>query len=444
MIGKNKWLFSLVLGLFFLSFSVNIASALSFGGTITSPFSKSRVHPVFGVVRPHNGMDIGQDYGVPIPAIANGTLETVGWVSGYGNTVIVRMDNGQQYLYGHCQDFVAGLRIGQRVTQGQPLAFVGSTGYSTGPHLHLELRINGSCEDPLFLAQRAGWTLDGSFIPSSGNYGSNGHSVEYNFDSYVNWSEQILIVSHVFLIKINHAISVVQPYLIFLCALLAMIDLIIFALQNHQTKEMANGLLIKMAKYSFLSFLIFSWDWVSEKLFKTPMLEVGDIILGEKKTELFFADPSILIQKVGFLLGNYISADELKNHTTDTSLMIFSQILVAIILLLTLFIVITLLARIFFFYLTCLMTLFATAFQANSATGKRFSSFYGTLFIISIDLVAQLILFLVAYGILQGNDPIAVGFKELFLFGVLILSMAFVSPMLSLKINKSFGGLFAR
>ena len=114
-------------------------------GPITSEFGW-RTHPIFGTQRYHSGLDIGGEYGLPIRAAGSGTVEYAGWISGYGNTVIINHGGGISTLYGHNQSLAVG--VGQSVSQGSTIAYCGSTGNSTGPHCHFEVRVNGSPVSP--------------------------------------------------------------------------------------------------------------------------------------------------------------------------------------------------------------------------------------------------------------------------------------------------------
>lgn len=97
--------------------------------------------------RLHEGIDIGAGYGAPINAAASGTVIYCGWESGYGNLTVLDHGNGLATAYGH-QSSIA-VACGQQVSQGSVIGYVGSTGHSTGPHLHFEVRINGGAVDPL-------------------------------------------------------------------------------------------------------------------------------------------------------------------------------------------------------------------------------------------------------------------------------------------------------
>ena len=115
-------------------------------GEITSPFGW-RVHPITGDSRFHSGIDIAGDYGDPIRAAAAGTVIYAGWISGYGNAVIIDHGGGVTTLYGHNQSLAVS--EGQTVAQGQVISYCGSTGNSTGPHCHFEVRVNGEPVSPL-------------------------------------------------------------------------------------------------------------------------------------------------------------------------------------------------------------------------------------------------------------------------------------------------------
>lgn len=115
-------------------------------GPITSPFGW-RNHPIYGRQILHSGMDIGVPTGTVVHAADAGTVILSGWVSGYGYTVVIDHGNGYSTLYAHNSQLIAG--AGQSVSQGQAIAYAGSTGNSTGPHVHFEVRVNGEPQNPL-------------------------------------------------------------------------------------------------------------------------------------------------------------------------------------------------------------------------------------------------------------------------------------------------------
>lgn len=118
------------------------------GGTLRSRFGY-RIHPIFKTRRLHTGVDLAARTGTPIYASGDGVISYYKWQSGYGNKVEIQHVNGYETAYGHMSRFAEGLGVGSRVRQGQVVGYVGSTGQSTGPHLHFEIKINGNLVDPL-------------------------------------------------------------------------------------------------------------------------------------------------------------------------------------------------------------------------------------------------------------------------------------------------------
>ena len=116
-------------------------------GFLTSKFSYIRYHPILHENRPHEGIDITAAYGSQIIAPASGRVVKVGWENGYGNLVVVDHGYGLETKYAHMSR--TGVRVGQSVKRGDRLGWVGSTGLSTGPHLHYEVLVNGRPVDPL-------------------------------------------------------------------------------------------------------------------------------------------------------------------------------------------------------------------------------------------------------------------------------------------------------
>lgn len=117
-------------------------------GVFRSPFGMRR-HPILGYSRMHTGVDWSAPRGTPIIAAGNGVVEKAGWANGYGNQTLIRHANGYVSSYNHQNAIARGVKVGARVRQGQVIGYVGSTGLSTGPHLHYELIVNGTKVDPL-------------------------------------------------------------------------------------------------------------------------------------------------------------------------------------------------------------------------------------------------------------------------------------------------------
>jgi len=123
-----------------------------------------RKHPILGYLKMHTGVDWAAPNGTPIYASGNGTIEKAGWESGYGKYVRLRHTNGYETAYGHMSGFARGIKPGVRVRQGQVIGYVGSTGLSTGAHLHYEIMVNGHFVDPMRIKLPRGRVLDGPLL----------------------------------------------------------------------------------------------------------------------------------------------------------------------------------------------------------------------------------------------------------------------------------------
>ena len=125
------------------------------GARLSSGFGM-RKHPIKGFSAMHKGVDFGAPSGTPIFAAGDGILEKVGWLNGYGRYILIRHNSTYKTAYAHMSGWAKGIRRGARVNQGQIIGYVGSTGNSTGPHLHYEILINGKQVNPLKVKMPSG------------------------------------------------------------------------------------------------------------------------------------------------------------------------------------------------------------------------------------------------------------------------------------------------
>ncbi|MEW5424825.1 M23 family metallopeptidase [Amorphus sp. 3PC139-8] len=132
-------------------------------GVFRSGFGYRR-HPILGYSKLHSGVDWAAPRGTPIYASGNGTVEEAGWKAGYGRWTLIKHANGYETGYAHQSGWADGLKKGVRVTQGQLIGYVGSTGLSTGPHLHYEVHVNGRPVDPLRIRLPRGRELTGEML----------------------------------------------------------------------------------------------------------------------------------------------------------------------------------------------------------------------------------------------------------------------------------------
>ena len=125
------------------------------GARLSSGFGM-RKHPIKGFSAMHKGVDFGAPSGTPIFAAGDGVLEKVGWINGYGRYILIRHNSTYKTAYAHMRGWAKGIRRGARVSQGQVIGYVGSSGNSTGPHLHYEILINGRQTNPLKVKMPSG------------------------------------------------------------------------------------------------------------------------------------------------------------------------------------------------------------------------------------------------------------------------------------------------
>ncbi len=115
---------------------------------VSSGYTMHRKHPIFGKVRPHQGVDYAAPRGTPVKALGVGKVTFKGWKGGYGNTLVIRHSGGIETQYAHLSRFASSLKVGQKVDQGEVVAFVGATGTATGPHLDFRVMKNGKFVNP--------------------------------------------------------------------------------------------------------------------------------------------------------------------------------------------------------------------------------------------------------------------------------------------------------
>lgn len=133
------------------------------GGRYRSGFGMRR-HPIVGTMRMHNGVDWSAPRGTPIMAAGDGVIAKARWVSGYGRRIEIQHANGYMSTYSHQTRFADGISEGVRVRQGQVIGYIGSTGLSTGPHLHYEVKVNGRFVNPMRIRLPRGRVLEGEML----------------------------------------------------------------------------------------------------------------------------------------------------------------------------------------------------------------------------------------------------------------------------------------
>jgi murein DD-endopeptidase MepM/ murein hydrolase activator NlpD len=151
---------------------------------ISSEFTKKRWHPVLKRYRAHLGTDFSAPVGRTIYAAGDGRIEFAGVKGGYGKTIIINHGNGYKTLYAHQNGFAKGIKAGKNVKKGEHIGYVGNTGLSSGPHLHLGLYKNGTAVDPLTVITKP--KIDGLEAKAKASFLANTQQIQKEFDREVN------------------------------------------------------------------------------------------------------------------------------------------------------------------------------------------------------------------------------------------------------------------
>ena len=149
---------------------------------ISSRFNRKRLHPIFKTVRPHLGTDYAAPKGTPIYSTGDGTIIYKGRKGGYGKTIIIKHGNIYSTLYAHLSKYRKNIYVGKKVKQKEVIGYVGSTGYSTGPHLHYEFRVRGVHKNSVKMKFKKDKKLNKNAIMKM----KNKHKKNINIYSWIN------------------------------------------------------------------------------------------------------------------------------------------------------------------------------------------------------------------------------------------------------------------
>jgi len=370
--------------IFFASFT-QVVSAEPSDWPITSPFGW-REHPIFHTQRFHDGVDFGLDAGTPIPVAASGVVTFAGWNGGYGNAVIVQHSDGTRTLYAH-QSSIA-VSSGQNVTKNQIIGYVGSTGWSTGPHLHLSYFVNDSSANPIPFLIAQGWNITnggngGIADDLTGYEGFN--EAAWNFENYYNLGKMISETMLIFVNACKEGMKLLQEEALVLLSIFAVLDLTLYIYLSWWELSWT-AIISRIMKYGFIIYLVTNWQGIVNDVVKsffvdnaTAFTTEGTVIAKNMST------PELITQKGVYLMQpafSYVASF----HGLNFLASFFSCMLALVIglLLLTIFIAMSLLIMLYYleFYIFAMFSvlsivfsiLFPTKFVAEGGIGALISS----------------------------------------------------------------------
>lgn len=295
-IKRDLFLFLLFM-LIFLSNALAATEMMSYplNGEIevTSPYGW-RTHPIFGTEIFHSGIDFGADEGQEVYAAADGIVNYVGWISGYGNTVIIDHGNGLQTLYGHNSALIA--LQGQNIMKGEEIALAGSTGNSTGPHCHFEVDLDGEPVDP---AQY----LDGTLPDTSptGFFNSDYNFIPIDFDASVDFAKPLRDAADTFAEHSTSGLGLIKDKAKWLFLALMTIDfaLSLFWIGFHDDFPALHWFTSRSIYFGFLFFMLLHWGDGVANIIRGFFVSMGGSIVDTPVDELgkIVSDPTYIMQK---------------------------------------------------------------------------------------------------------------------------------------------------
>lgn len=301
----------------------NMVNPLDNMDNITSPWG-DRIHPIYGTIKHHRGIDIGADYGQPVYAVASGSIAYAGWAQGYGNYIEIDHGGGIVTAYGHNESITVS--EGMEITQGQIIAYAGSTGNSTGPHLHFEILINGTDVNPSEY-------LSG-LPPSMGlDYGTMASPVKLSFQADYDFGKPLREAIEMIGKSCTEALSNIKEIMNKLIMVLMTIDLALgAAMMTIDSKKEGNQIfswiVYKLFMYILLIFFLANWGSYIANMSKDLFAGLGGAAMGVSAEDagMAISNPMDIVQKGANIVAPIFA--QLGNITGLMSLVISMNIFI--------------------------------------------------------------------------------------------------------------------
>lgn len=354
-----------------------------------------RTHPVFGTTKYHSGMDLGADYGQDVHAAAAGTVTSAGWNNGYGYCVIIDHGNGLETLYGHNETLL--VNDGDLVDQGSVIALAGSTGYSTGPHCHFEVLLNGNSTDPMEYLDGSIPIPDGGsiFDPSGDFFKSDYNVIPLDFDSYYDFAAPLRDAINVISTHCRDGLQYIQDELKWLFIMLITMDLALTSFYRFffdEEKPVFEWLIKKFLAYGFVLFMLLNWGNIVANTIREYFSYMGASAIGVDpgRAGEVISDPTYIVQKGAYIVspiftyvGSFHGPQILFNMGEVTS-----SLLIAFLILICFFLIgFQIMLSYLEFYIIALFSVATIPFSGFKYTKAFASSGFSALFQVSIKLM---------------------------------------------------------
>ena len=412
----KKWILLILFN--FILLLPDVSQANSFEGAMTNPVEGAlevtsefgwRTHPITGTQKFHSGIDLGVDFDSPIHAAAAGTVTYAGWIDGYGNTVIINHGESVETLYGHNNSVC--VTEGELVTQGYVIALAGSTGNSTGPHCHFEVRVNGEPDDPAKY-------LSG-LPPASGDgwgYGTDSDYWNFNQEAYVDFAASINKAIKAFGEACTKGLGFIKGDLAWVFFALLTIDIALSAvrLMLWEVDLAAPGLVkwmfLRVLMYGFLTFMFLHWGDIIANTVRSYFTSMGAIAMGqtEAKAAEIVSDPTAIVEigaqyvsPIFNYLGTMWGPRALLHLPT-----VIMCIATAFVVLICFFCLGTMIALAYIeFYVTALFGFMGFTFAGFSGTRHIAANSVNGLFMSGLKLTVITVVALILMGALKDSAP---------------------------------------
>lgn len=415
--------------------------AYAFSGEVTSVYGW-RIHPIFGIGKGHTGIDVAVPAGVGVPSLASGTVVYSGWCDGYGYFISVQDSMGVCWNMGHNTEVL--YPVGAKVSQGQVIAISGSTGNSTGPHVHVERRllgVFGDTTDPLDYVASL-WNLTG-WDPndSTGVWGKIIPQIDFDFSNYFAPSEELLKVTKKILETLKPALDFASENLVELMIALFTIDLAVYLLAGilgvHSINDFSE-LIPKIMRYGFFFFLLQSWHWLVSNMF-VPMIEdVSSTFSGQSFSESTFLQFEAFFTSVTHVIKPFLHINEQFMFATQLLLML----LVPIVITLCLFVTFYMVYKLIVFYIMCIFGALGIPLMIYSKTEYYGKNLISAVFTAAFDLIVSAFIYSIVINALNGMKPLSADSIALFIVFIMAFTfLVWMVPVLSTRITKHFNAL---
>ena len=287
----------------------------SFGGEITSPFSNGRLHPTLGVVRVHEGIDIGIPEGTAVPSAVDGVVDSIGYnAGGYGYFIVINSNRGESILYGHGSGYPLGIVEGAPVKKGQIVFISGNTGASSGAHLHAEYHPNGyrNPVDPVDFYTRAGWNLTGD---TSGNtrwdgkvFGGALPNIDMDYTTYFEPSITLVDLGQKVLDVVTNIGKVLSNHIVELLLLILAIDLSWTVIKSLMGQEplTVETFIPRIIRYGVFIALAKSWDYIVKHVLNKLFIDLASTYTKDTYSQETFLAFDTLFNSVKESIGGYL------------------------------------------------------------------------------------------------------------------------------------------